>query len=109
MKATDTQDECFIPPQMESNKVRIEQVETREAQDHDEISYYTPHWPVPIACNEIKEPGEEIRSKLPLSAKHNALKSLRMVGEACCLLMQSLCLQSNSQLTVRSNRCLIFI
>ncbi len=32
----------------------VEQIETHEGEDDDEVGHQTPAWPVPVACQQIE-------------------------------------------------------
>ena len=50
VKAAHTQDQRFIPAEMGCSTICVEQIETREAEDDDEIGHQTPPWPISIPC-----------------------------------------------------------
>src|ERR1700686_1853525 len=87
----------------------VEQIQTHEAEDHDEIGHDAPARPVPISCQKIEYQGEEILPEFALSPPDNALQKLRAVGKASRFLIESLRAQSDRELAIGPHSCLILL
>ncbi len=86
MEAAQAQHERFIPSVVRCHKVRVQEVETHETKDDDEVRDEAPPWPIPIACQQIEEQREQVASYFSLSSENHPLKQLCAIGKVGCLL-----------------------
>ena len=87
----------------------IEEIQTHKAENNDQISNETPQWSIPIASEQIEEPGKYVLQRSPLQTPNNSLKQLRTIGKMIGFFVESLISQENGKLSIGSHCPFIFI
>lgn len=74
-----------------------------KATDYEQVPEDCANGSIPIFGEQVEEAGEEILEILSPEARDNTLEFVYTAGEARCVFVEPLCLQSHSKLTICSN------
>src|SRR5947209_1425661 len=99
MKGADTQHEGLIAIQwVYMWNMSRPVIASCKARDYKQVDEQAPQWSIPVAGEQVEEPGKGILQKLQLAPVDDSLKQLCAVGKMVRLLIHSLASQYKGKL-----------